>query len=55
MDIKENKRNSPKRLLIDIPEDLHKEIKQQALNRNIPMRTWILRILITTINNEKKD
>ncbi len=54
MENKEEKKVTPKRLLIDITDEMHHEIKMRALIRNIPMRTWVTRVLIQAISDEKK-
>lgn len=46
------KRLGRKRLAIDIPEELHGDIKLCAKVRNITMTKWILRACYTRIKNE---
>lgn len=43
-----------KRLVIEISEEMHQEIKFQALKRNISMRTWVTRVLYDAIKREKQ-
>lgn len=54
IEIQEKKRTTPKRLLIDIPINLHTEIKSRAALRNISIRTWVVRALIQAIKQEDK-
>lgn len=54
MEPEEKKRKSPKRLIIDIPEELHQQIKIRAIKRNISMRTWSIRALIIAIKKEQE-
>lgn len=44
----------PKRLTIELPPELHAEVKSRAAYRNISIRTYVLRALKDKINNEKK-
>jgi len=44
----------PKKLTIDIPEEIHKKIKIRAVQRNIPLRKWVLQALIIRINGEEQ-
>lgn len=39
-----------KRLVADIPEELHKEIKIQAMLRNITVRKYVMRAIIEKLN-----
>lgn len=41
-----------KRLAIDIPEKMHKDIKLCAKIRNITMTKWIIRALYARLKNE---
>lgn len=54
MEITPSGRKSPKRLLIDIPDQLHEEIKKRAATRNITMRKWVIRAVMRVIEEEKK-
>lgn len=47
-------RKSPKRLVVDLPEGIHTEIKKLALERGITMRRWVLRALIDKIKKESQ-
>ncbi len=47
-------RNSPKRILIDVDEKLHSDIKIRAAFKNISIRAWILRAIAAAIEEEKK-
>ena len=46
-------RKTPKRLLIDIPEDVHKLIKERALFRNMTMRRWVLQAIKMRLDREE--
>jgi len=46
-------RKSPKRLIIDIPEDIHQLIKKKAVERNITMRRYVLQALQIRIKQEE--
>lgn len=51
--MQENKvRRSPKRLILDIPEDFHVAIKKSAIERGITMKTWVLRALMEEIKKQ---
>lgn len=41
-----------KQLLIEVPSELHAQIKMAAARRNIPMRTFIIRHLVRALKNE---
>jgi predicted HicB family RNase H-like nuclease len=43
-----------KRLNIQIDEELHKEIKRRALERNITLRKWVLRAIKQAIKYEEQ-
>ena len=47
-------KKKPKRLVIDIPEDLHTRVKLRATTRNITIRLWVLRALIFALTKEEK-
>ena len=38
-----------KRLNFDVPLDLHKKIKSIVVERNISIRTWIVRLIINEL------
>lgn len=42
-------RKSPKRLIVDIPEEWHKRIKIRCTIRNEPMKTYVLRAVMEKI------
>ena len=44
----------PKRLTVDIPEELHAEIKSSAAFRNITIRTWIIRVIVSALRKEEE-
>lgn len=46
--------NNLKRLVIDLPQSMHNDIKSRAAIRNIPLRTWVIRALQKAINDEKQ-
>lgn len=43
------KRKSPKRILIDVPEELHTQIKSLAALRNISIKIWLVRLIISEL------
>lgn len=47
-------RKSPKRLIIDIDEKFHQQIKYQALKRNITLRRWIYRVISEALKKEEQ-
>lgn len=49
----EKQRKGPKRLIVDINEEEHAEIKSRAAKRHIPMRVWVHRALIEAIKKEQ--
>lgn len=49
----ENRKN-PKRLIIDISEEMHAEIKARAARRCISMKVWVERAIIKRIQEEDK-
>lgn len=50
MEIKEK----PKRIVLEVPEDLHTQVKVRAAKRNIPIRTWVIRAIVAAIKEEEK-
>lgn len=42
-----------KRLLIEIPLELHKSIKTKAAQRNITIRLWITRLILEALKREE--
>ena len=42
-----------KRFLIELTDDIHKNIKRRCLDRNITMRRWILTAIIERIKTEE--
>lgn len=43
-----------KRLVIDLPVELHMDIKKRAAERNITMKEYVLQALGSRINHEKR-
>ena len=43
-----------KRLILDIPKELHHEIKSQAAWRNITIRRYVLQALLWRMEHDKK-
>ena len=43
-----------KRLSIEIPSKLHKEMKVRALFRNITLRKWVMLAIMERIKKEKE-
>lgn len=44
-----------KNLIIEIPEELHKELKLWALERNMTLKHYVMQALIRLILEEKKS
>ena len=42
-----------KRLTVEIPEQVHKEIKIKAIESNISLRKWVLQTIIERIAREE--
>lgn len=49
-----NKRKTPKRLLINISEELHKNIKMRATFRNVSIKDYVIQAVIERIVKEKQ-
>lgn len=47
-------RKSPKRLLINIDDQMHEKIKLVAVKRNITIRKWVTRVLLKALLEEQK-
>ena len=47
-------KEKPKRIVLDVPQDLHTQVKIRAATRNIPIRTWVVRAIIAAIKAEEK-
>lgn len=47
-------RKSPKRLVVEILDELHGQIKIHAAKRGISMRVWVNRALIRAVIEEEK-
>lgn len=41
-----------KRLLLEVPEEIHKEVKSRAIFINISMRKWILQAILEKMAKE---
>lgn len=52
--MEDEKRISPKRLIVDIPEDWHAQIKAMASLKNMKMRKYVLRAVMKQVNEDKK-
>lgn len=50
----DRKIKTPCRLVVNIPKPLLIEMKRRALDRNIALRTWVLRAIFEAIKEEKK-
>ncbi len=46
--------NQIKRLIVDIPNELHIEIKMRATKRGISIKKYIIRAIMETIKKEKE-
>ena len=45
-------RKSPKRIIVDVPEEFHQKVKAHAVFLHLPIRTWVLRALIKKLKEE---
>ena len=52
--MQEKKRKSPKRLLINVTEEFHNEIKRRALFRGQTISNWVTMAISERIKQEKK-
>lgn len=43
-----------KQLIIEINENLHKQLKARALNNNMTLKMWVLSAILEKIKNEKQ-
>jgi len=50
----QKRRNIPTRLVVDIPEQLRKEIKLRALSQGMTLRRWILKSIALKIQQEDR-
>lgn len=49
-----SERKSPKRLVIDIDEEVHQQIKLRSAIRNITIRKWVSRALSEALKKEEQ-
>lgn len=54
IEFKEKIRKHPKRIVIELPEDWHYEIKLHAIERNMSVRHWVLQTLMLKIEEQRK-
>ena len=47
-------KKTKKRLIVEVGSRLHKKIKLLAVNRNITMRTWLIRAIVEAIKEEER-
>lgn len=47
------KKRQMKRLIADIPPEIHQEIKIQAINKNMSMRQYIVQALVASIRKDR--
>jgi hypothetical protein len=50
--MKKKLRATPKRLIVDIPEDMHHTIKSRALKKKLTIREWSLLAFTEQIRKE---
>lgn len=50
----DEKKDKPKRLIIDIDYRLHGDIKARAAHRNLSIKDYVLQAILTRIDWEKK-
>lgn len=51
----ENIRNKNTRLLVEIPEVIHKKIRMLAAEENISLKAWLMRIIIQYLRDIEED
>ena len=49
-----SERKSPKRVIINVTEEMHKEIKMRAVFRGLTIHAWMVRAIEKLIEEEKK-
>lgn len=47
-------RRGPKRLMIDVPEELHTQVKMRATMRNTSIRHWVLLAIRRRLREEEQ-
>lgn len=52
--MQEEKRKTPKRLVIEVQEEFHKEIKRRAVFRGQTISSWIIMAICERIKEERK-
>lgn len=52
--MEEKQKNKTKRLLLDVPIDLHMEVKKRALQRGIYVTVWLKRAIMEQIKKEQQ-
>ena len=45
---------TPKRIVIEVSNEFHKEIKRRALDRNISIKKYFMRAILELIKKEKE-
>lgn len=53
LELNENKTPNRKRLIIDVPDDFHSEIKSRAAKKEMSMKSWVTKVLLKAIREEK--
>jgi predicted HicB family RNase H-like nuclease len=48
----DKKRNTPNRLVIDVPKEIHTELKIRAIAQGITLRRWILKAIALKIKQD---
>ena len=44
---------TPKRIVIEVSDEFHKEIKKRAIDRNISIKKYFMRAILELIKREK--
>lgn len=50
-----NPENKRVRISMDIPKNIHKEIKVRSAERNIFMSDWLLRAIVRKLHEERQN
>ncbi len=52
--MEQQERSNRKRLSLDIPMELYKEIARSTIDRNCTLTKWIIRALISELQKERR-
>jgi predicted HicB family RNase H-like nuclease len=49
----DKQRNTPNRLVVDVPKELHADIKIRAIAQGTTLRRWVLKAIAARIKEEE--